>query len=258
MGARRFHIEAADGTDPGRRRPRNEDAVIVFPEIGLYAVADGVSTRPRGNMASECALEHVSAFLGADRTWPMEAEGRRDDVRAHFVAAVEYANEALHREAAAWAKGRGPATTFAGLLVDEERACLAHVGDSRGYRLRDGTFEALTEDDSYANEFIRRGVPREEAHTMENANVLTCALGLSATVDVTARVEVLRAGDVFLACTDGLHGVVPVDEIAGILVENADVNVAAAKLIERANEFGGPDNVSVVLVRVELSDAARR
>jgi protein phosphatase len=242
----RYHIEAAGSTDRGRRRPRNEDAFIAIDDLGLFAVADGVSTRPHGAMASEFALERVITFLKADRTWPMEA----DDALGLLVAAVRHANEHLHHQAWDWPRGEGPATTFAGMLVHDAHACIAHVGDSRVYLLRDGDLTALTEDHSYAAEYMRLGATPEDARKMRDARVLTRALGLGASVDVTGHLELLKTGDVLMACSDGLYGVVPAPEVKDLLTDAVSADVAVDQLIARANGGGGPDNIAVVVVRV--------
>ncbi len=242
----RFHLDAAGGTDRGRRRPGNEDAFVAIDQLGLFAVADGVSSRPNGQMASEHALERVCTFLRADRTWPMAP----NDALGLLMAAVSDANEHLHRHAQNWPNAEGPATTFAGLLVYGDHVCIAHVGDSRVHRLRQRDLEALTEDHSYAAEYVRMGASREEAERMRDARVSTRGLGLRETVDVTGRLEPVQPGDVFLACSDGLHRVVPAREIADILIEAGGADVAVERLIERANQAGGPDNITAVVVCV--------
>jgi PPM family protein phosphatase len=258
MKAHETQIDATGGTDRGRRRVRNEDAFGVFPEIGLFAVADGVGGRLQGDVASERAIEEVSTFLGADRTWPMEAEGKRDDLGAHFVAAVKHANERIHLGGHHQPKEQCMATTFAGILVDHDRACIAHVGDSRVYRLREHAIEALTDDHSLANELIRRAVASSEnAEAIPNGRALARALGLKETVEVSVRLEALRMGDVFLACTDGLHGVVSASEITEILAEMTSAGAAVDRLIACANAGGGPDNVTAVVLRVESPGMAR-
>src|SRR6185437_16914945 len=232
-------------------RPRNEDAFIAVHALALFAVADGVSTRPHGEQASAVAIERVCAFLQRDRTWPMEA----DDALGLLVAAVKHANEHLHREAQEWPKCQGPATTFAALLLHGAHACIVHVGDSRVYRLREGELQPLTEDHTFANDCIRQGATPDEACKMRNAGVLTRGLGLNATVDVTGQAHPLQVGDVLLVCSDGLHHVVPDADIAYILTETPNAALAVARLIERANEAGGPDNISVVVVRVAKGGA---
>jgi serine/threonine protein phosphatase PrpC len=251
MSDRSLRIDAAAGTDRGRRRVRNEDALGVFPDLGLFAVADGVGSRLNGDVASERAIEVVSAFFGADTTWPMEADGKRDDVQAFFVAALKHANEVLRSESQQQPQDFRMATTFAGVLVDKDRVCIAHVGDSRVGRLRDEHLEWLTQDHNMANAFIERGEPEQRARAMPNAKALTRALGLEPSVKVSAQILPLLIGDLFLLCTDGLHGTLPNAEIAAVLVGCEDVGAAVERLVARANERGGPDNITAVLLHAE-------
>jgi PPM family protein phosphatase len=246
-----FRLDAAGSTHIGRRRQRNDDAYLVELDRGLFAVADGVGGRLHGDVASERAIEVVNAFFGADTTWPMEAGGKRDDVRAFFVAALKHANEVLRSESQQQPHDFRMATTFAGLLVDEDRVCIAHVGDSRVGRLRDEQIEWLTQDHNMANAFIERGEPEQRARAMPNAKALTRALGLEASIKVSALLMPLLVSDLFLVCTDGLYGTVPDAEIAAILVGCDDVGAVVEQLIARANERGGPDNITAVLLRAE-------
>jgi protein phosphatase len=237
----RFNVQAAGRTDTGVGRAHNEDAWIVDPAARLYAVADGVSLAPSGEVASERTLTHIHDLV-AYPTWPTTPEG----VSALFIDAVRSANTRLNAR-----QPRAGLTTFAGFLVEGEHACIAHVGDSRVYRLRDGELQRLTEDHTLASDFIARGRPAEEANAMPNATTLSRALGSTAAVDVTARVEELRVGDVFLVCTDGLSGVVPEEDIADVLASIVNTEAAAELLIARANELGGRDNMTTVVVRAE-------
>ena len=249
MSAGGLPFEAAGATHPGLRRPANEDAFALLPELGLFMVANGVSRNAAGKVASAMAVDLVGRFLRGDATWPPGVPGDDSDPLAFFVAAVKRANERIFHTGQRRDDRRGMATTFAGVLVDEGRVRVVHAGDSRVYRLRGRTLERLTEDHSFANEMIAQGMPEAEALALPQAPMLTRALGVGETVAVSARLESAAPGDVLLGCTDGLHGVVAAPEIAGIVMEARDPQAAVRRLIARANERGGPDNVTAVLVR---------
>jgi serine/threonine protein phosphatase PrpC len=249
MDARKGGLDAAGASHTGRRRPHNEDAFGVRPELGLFMVADGVARNAGGAVASSLAVELVPGFLRGDATWPDGVAGDRDDPRGVLVAAVTLANERIHRAGLQRADLHRMATTFAGVLVDGERVAVVHVGDSRVYRLRGERLEALTEDHTFANALIAEGTPEHEALALPNAPMLVRALGAKERVDVSARIETAAPGDVLLLCTDGLHGVLAAPEIAGIILEASDLRAVAERLVARTNERGGPDNVTVVLVR---------
>ncbi len=142
-------------------------------------------------------------------------------------------------------------TTLSALLVLEDRAVLAHVGDSRIYGLRGRRLEQLTHDHTLANVYVQAGVLRQEDVANSDYNhILARAVGTDETVEVDARLVKVEPADTFLLASDGLHGVVDDATIAAILLRERDLTVAAARLVDRANELGGPNNVTVVLVRV--------
>jgi protein phosphatase len=146
---------------------------------------------------------------------------------------------------------RGMGTTFVGLLLLGRTAVVAHVGDSRAYRLRNGKLERLTRDHSLANHLVERGYLRpEDVATYPRRNVITRAIGTHDAVEVDARIVDLRPGDTFLLCSDGLHGEVTDAEIADILQQPGLPTSVVGRLIDRAIEAGGNDNVTAVLVRV--------
>jgi protein phosphatase len=141
-------------------------------------------------------------------------------------------------------------TTIAALLVCGQRAVVAHVGDSRVYRLRAPLLELLTEDHSLFNELVRAGtLDPDHPEDFALGHVITRALGTAPTVEVDARLVQVEPGDTFLLCSDGLHGAVPHREILGILLEHERLDEAAHRLVARANDRGGPDNVTCVLAR---------
>jgi protein phosphatase len=248
--SRKLTIQAAGATHPGRRRHANEDSFAVRADLGLFMVADGVATRADGAIASATALDLVAAFFAdPTSTWPPDVPGTLGQAPARFMAAVKHANQHIHRLARRAPRGDGMATTFVGALLEEDRVCIVHAGDSRAYRLRAGKLEALTVDHNFASELIARGMPAEIAETRADRHALTRALGLQERIAITTRHEAALPGDLMLLCSDGLSDAVTFGELTAILVEAGDLATTVDRLIGRANENGGPDNVTAVLVQ---------
>jgi serine/threonine protein phosphatase PrpC len=234
-------VEAFGLSHPGLIRLTNEDAFIVVPDVGLFAVCDGLGGNAAGEVASRMAVDTLLAAL-KNAHWP---------VPAHLVSAVEHANARVYAAACADPSRSGMATTLTALLVLGETIALAHVGDSRAYRLRARHLEQLTDDHLLVNELLRAGVMTEhEAATSEKRNMITRAVGAEENVEVDARLLAAEPGDTLMLASDGLHGVVSHEDIVAILRGEHDLTRAAVQLIERANDRGGPDNTTVVLVRI--------
>lgn len=253
--------EFAGATHVGRHRDRNGDCFAVRPDLGLFMVADGVRKWDGGDVAAKMAVDLVSSFLAnPETTWPGGAPWSVGDPRATFVAAVMHAHNriAAVARAARQANGRGMATTFAGVLVEAGAVHVAHVGDSRVYRLRGGVLEALTADHTVANELIWQGVPPETALRRPDRWSLSRALGVGDRAPVSARFEHAAPGDVLLLCTDGLHDLVPASELRALLLQLEGLEVGLNRLIECANDHGETDNITAILLRWETTDVRRR
>jgi serine/threonine protein phosphatase PrpC len=235
---------AATGTsDVGRRRGHNEDAFLVMPEAGLFAVADGLGGHASGEVASRAAVESLAARFGA------LAGGPADRLREAF----RIANGAVHALGVADARLSGMGTTMvAAYLPEHGPVAVAHAGDSRAYLFRDGRLVRLTEDHSLLQDFIRNANPSpEEIDAFPHKNVVVRALGMRDTVEIDVGVFEVREGDLLLLCCDGLFGMVPDDRIAVILrQEGSDILRANQLLVDAADEAGGVDNVTSVLVEV--------
>ncbi|MDX6699014.1 MAG: family protein phosphatase [Solirubrobacteraceae bacterium] len=226
-------------SDVGRQRRSNEDRA--YEQAPLFAVADGMGGARAGEVASKIVVETLSEGL---------PEAGSDEER--LAAAVREANGRIHDLATAEPDRAGMGTTVTAAYVGEDGVAIAHVGDSRAYRLREGTLERLTHDHSLVAELVRRGKLTEaEAEEHPQKSVITRALGPEAAVEVDRHTHLARDGDVFLLCSDGLTGMVPEDRIAEILAGAAGLKAAGQALIREANERGGRDNVTVVLFRVE-------
>jgi serine/threonine protein phosphatase PrpC len=223
-------------TDRGLRREANEDAFAYQPDLDLFLVADGMGGHAAGEVASRTAVDTITAklqeLLADDDLTPLRDSRGYPCVGARrLLIAVEHANQQIFRIAEENADQRGMGTTVAALHFSEGFANLCHVGDSRIYRIRGGTIERLTKDHSIA------------------ANVLSRALGTAPMVDATWRVEPVAPGELFVLCTDGVHGVVRDEEILAIVERHSgDPAAACAELIALANERGGRDNSTALVV----------
>ena len=228
-----------DRTDVGRGRPENEDSHLVDPEDGLYAVADGMGGHRAGEVASATAIDALkTAYLG----------GRPID------QAVGAANAAVFAKAAEDAELRGMGTTLTAIALHDSTAELGHVGDSRAYLMRDGTVTQVTRDHSLVEQLVREGrLSPEEAQSHPQRAIITRALGVDRDVVVdTYRVD-LKPGDRLMICSDGLTNMLSDATIAQTLRRHADPQQAADTLVDMANQAGGDDNITVILLDA-LSD----
>ncbi|HEX2044777.1 MAG TPA: Stp1/IreP family PP2C-type Ser/Thr phosphatase [Gaiellaceae bacterium] len=236
--------ETAGKTDAGRKRRRNEDAFVVEPP--LFAVADGMGGAQAGEVASRLAAAAFREFHEADELAP------EDRVRA----IVQEANRRIYDRARSDAGATGMGTTVTAALVEPGQIAIAHVGDSRAYRVREGRLEQLTEDHSLVADLMRSGrLTAEEAETHPQRSVITRALGTDPEVDVDTLTVEASPGDVFLLCSDGLTTMVADDDILELVSESPSLEAAAAALVKAANRGGGEDNVTVVLFAVEGGEA---
>lgn len=240
------------------RREGNEDAYCVRADLGLYLVADGMGGHAAGEVASRLASETIEGVVRDTRnadvnsTWPMPFDTSLSIDGNRLKTAFHMANRRLTAAMDGDEHLKGMATTVAAILIAGARATIAHVGDSRVYRLRGGALSVLTEDHSWVNEQVRAGrLTDHDARRHPWRNVVTRAItgGDDPAPDVQ---EVqLSAGDRLLICSDGLSSVVSPDEIQLLLAGGTPPEAAAAALIDAANEAGGPDNITVVVIDVE-------
>ncbi len=245
-------------SDVGRKRKGNEDALILNEDQKLYVVADGMGGHAAGEVASRVAVEAIAEFVALtggnqEITWPFGLDDSISYEGNRLKTAVRHANSRVLEATRESAEYEGMATTVAAVLVDGDTANLAHVGDSRIYLYHGGTIEQLTRDHSWVNEQIETGaISPEQARSHPLRNVVTRALGGRADLLVDIQSRRMAPGDILLLCSDGLTTMVQDAEIARILGEaGGDVQRAAAALVREANEKGGEDNITVLLLKFE-------
>jgi len=253
-------IQFAALTDVGRVRDGNEDNFLVDKKIGLFVVCDGMGGHAAGEVASALAVRtlHEEIKKEADLIQDYAAASKgaskvtKRDILNMLEFAVNRASQRVHSEAAKDTKKRGMGTTLVCLLVINTQAFIIYVGDSRIYMLRDGLLEQLTEDHTVYNELIKRKkMPREQVEQLAQKNAITRAVGVYEHVEPDTLVLDLTAGDRFLLCSDGLCGYFEDDlEGLGARLGNVDADAAAKTLIDAANERGGKDNITAVIVTV--------
>ena len=247
-------VEAYGSTDVGRKRQHNEDALLVDPELGLFLVADGMGGHAAGEVASARAVEVVRGQLAGGRQALEDlSRAATPEARAAAAALVETAVQRacaeVYRLAAADPSKRGMGTTLVSLVVAGNKAVVGHVGDSRVYLLRSGQCHRLTEDHTLVAAQVKAGtLTREQAQASQFRNVITRAVGIQESVQVDTLMVDLLPRDTFLLCTDGLYGYLPDEELAPLLANGAAKDLPA-RLIGLANERGGRDNITAVVVR---------
>jgi protein phosphatase len=248
-----YRLEAFGLTDIGQVRALNEDYFALRPIIGLYTLADGMGGHAAGEVASRMAIECVChAIEHPSEVWPPDCHPRaRHPGGALLGEALQVAHRRLGLEARETPGCKGMGTTFVGALFTSGRVAIAHVGDSRAYRLRGRQLVQMTEDHSLLNDYVRAGLFNpDDGGPFPYPSAITRAVGMDAELEVDVRMDAPTLGDVYLLCSDGLTGLVSPSEIAGILLMERDLGRAARGLVQRANELGGHDNITVVLVRV--------
>jgi protein phosphatase len=250
-----LRIEVAGETNVGMKRNHNEDNFSIIEEAGLYIVADGMGGHASGEVASQMAVDAMREFFSAtaqdpERTWPYKMDRSKGYEENRLITAIKLANLRIYESAQRDPRQRGMGTTIVALFAVEDGVYMAHVGDSRGYRIRDGHIEQLTEDHSLLNDYIKmKRLTPEEIANFPHKNVIVRALGMKDTVKVDTRFEQPRANDTYLLCSDGLSGPVTDPDLLDIVTKSPDLKTAASRLIQRGNENGGPDNITVVLAR---------
>ena len=249
-------LEITSATDPGMVRSHNEDSVAADPANGLVVLADGMGGYNAGEVASGMATTVIVTEMqqALSRVRPFDNDPKTNQpVAARLLREqVLKANTSIYQAAQSQPQYAGMGTTLVVCLFYDNRMLVAHLGDSRLYRLREGEFTQVTRDHSLLQEQIDSGlITPEQAKHAQHKNLVTRALGIDPSVEPEIREYPTRPGDIYLLCSDGLNDMVE-DEDIGMAVETLGANLplAAQQLVQMANDNGGRDNVSVILVRV--------
>ena len=235
-------------TDPGMIRTENEDSIGTRPEAGLAVLADGMGGHQAGEVASKLAVDTIIKYLT-----DTYAADRKESPAKRISEAIRRANATIFDTAHKHEEYAGMGSTIVTVMFRNGELVVGHVGDSRLYRFRQGKLEQMTEDHSVIQELVNRGLfTHEEARASVGKNLVTRALGVDADVLIDVNAVPLEPNDLYLLCSDGLNDVVNDEDIARILaVSSENLYTAAFKLVTLANQRGGPDNISVILIRQE-------
>ncbi|MFW2389932.1 MAG: PP2C family protein-serine/threonine phosphatase [Polyangiales bacterium] len=255
-----MNFTAAGLSDVGLQREHNEDSYCILSEHRLFVVADGMGGHRAGDVASRMATAEMTAFFDATQAngegvqWSAEQDPRMSSDQSRLVSAVKLANQRIFQASIQNRAVQGMGTTVVGALFNREdsKINIAHVGDSRAYRIRGDAMTQLTRDHSLLNDYLLVMPNMSDAQRERlPSNVITRALGMQQAVAVDASVEDAFPGDVFVLCSDGLNGMVTDDRILEIVLDaKSDVENTVKTLIAEANRNGGEDNITVVSVRI--------
>lgn len=257
-------LEIICQTDPGMVRSHNEDSVACEAACGLVVLADGMGGYNAGEVASGIAVSVVETEicqrLKDDNPIDRDEESGDELGEALLRDNMLKANTSIFQAAQSQPQYAGMGTTIVAGLFYDNKVVVGHIGDSRMYRLREGVLESITRDHSLLQEQIDSGmISREDARTSKNKNLVTRAVGIDAVVVPEIHAHDVRIGDIYLLCSDGLNDMVEDDDIQSTLYAmQGNLPLAAEQLIQLANDNGGRDNVSVILVKVKGEFAASR
>ncbi len=250
-----LQVKACGLSDVGMIRIHNEDCFEIDAQRQLFVVADGMGGHSHGEIASRIAVESIREFvdraLDQDQTWPFAYEANFQHHSNALKSAIRLAHNSVLTAIQRDVSLHGMGTTVASFLLSRDTAAVAHVGDSRVYRLREGVLECLTQDHTWVNEQVLAGfLSEDQARTHPLKNVVTRALGGDAEIDVDLQEIDVEPGDLYLLCSDGLTTMLRDSEIQGLVTEHRSLDKICRLLVQEANSRGGLDNVTVLMVRV--------
>ncbi len=248
-------LEVATATDPGMVRSHNEDSIGTDVDIGLAVLADGMGGYNAGEVASGIAVAMLTTEMRQvlEDQAPHAVEASGETLAEKFVRENSAkANAAIYQTAKSQPQYAGMGTTLVVCLFFDNRMTVGHIGDSRLYRLRQDTFEQVTRDHSLLQEQIDSGmITKEQARYSQNKNLVTRAVGIDPDVETEIHTYIVEPGDIYLLCSDGLSDMVQDEDIHSTLSTlQSNLPLAATQLVQLANDSGGRDNISVILVRV--------
>jgi len=250
-------LESFGTTDVGRKRAHNEDSLSISDELRLFIVADGMGGHNAGEVASSTAVDTIQQFIrrcvkDKDFTWPFGINPNISEEANILITAIRIANRNVCVKAAEHYDYTGMGTTVVALYVEDDSiAHIAHVGDSRAYLVRNGTISQITIDHSWISEQIQKNIiSQEDARNHRWKNVITRALGNKINVDIDLNTIQMQTDDLILLCTDGLSTMLDDSEILKILTDaEGKTDRACKSLIQTANDKGGLDNITVILLK---------
>ena len=255
-----MNFTAAGLSDVGLQREHNEDSFCILSEHRLFVVADGMGGHRAGDVASRMATAEIKLFFDAtadvddDTQWPGDEDSELTPEQRRLVSAIKLANQRIFQASIRNRSVQGMGTTVVGALFDrtDRKIHVAHVGDSRAYRVRAGGITQLTRDHSLLNDYLLVMPNLSDAQKERlPSNVITRALGMQDAVAVDVCFDRVEAGDIYVLCSDGLNGMVGNDRILDIVqTSGGDIEWAAKALVSEANQNGGEDNITVVLVQI--------
>jgi len=256
-------LEIVSQTHPGVVRSHNEDCVEFDVSCGLVVLADGMGGHNAGEIASSITVSLITSEIkhSLENMRPEDRGEGGEDVGVMLLREkLQKANTAIYNASLSQPQCAGMGTTVVAGLFYDNRLAVAHVGDSRMYRLRGAIFEPITRDHSLLQEQIDRGIlSPKDARLSRNKNLITRAVGVDPAVEAEIHVHAVQVGDIYLLCSDGLNDMVADDEIGTRLhMLRANLQLMARQLIEMANDNGGRDNVSVILVKINGEFAVPR
>jgi serine/threonine protein phosphatase PrpC len=248
-------IRYAAKTDVGMKRTHNEDYFSLIEDEQLFIVADGMGGHAMGEVASKMAADTLSEFYhrtkDEDATWPYKMDRQLSYVENRLVCGIKLANWRIYEAATKDPRCKGMGTTLVSCLVAGDKVYFAHVGDSRGYRIRGDQIKQITRDHSLLEDYkeAKPDMSEDEQKNFPHKNVITRALGMRDTVQVDIKHDSIEDGDTFLLCCDGLSGMVEDKKLAEIVRgAGGDLEKAVSALVDMANRNGGVDNITVILL----------
>jgi len=249
-------VRFAGKTDIGRVRAHNEDSLLIPREMALAVVSDGMGGHAAGDVASRITVETIDQHYrdtarSGPQTWPFKLPSLEIEKQRMSVA-IQLANSNIFETAAADGSKKGMGCTVDAIYFNQGRFFIGHVGDSRVYRIREGRIQMLTEDHSLLNDYLRmKELSGDEGVHFPQKNVVVRALGLAEQVHVDVIADAFKVGDVFLLCSDGLSGMLDDPVLLDIITARDSLDTTCNELIKAANDAGGNDNITAILVRIE-------
>ena len=245
-------VEVGFKSDKGLKRKNNEDAFFVIPEENIFMVADGVGGHNSGEIASRTTISKIVEYI---RKNALGKDFTEIEVKDYFIKCIEKVNKSVYDLSMLQPENTGMATTVAIAYIDRDNAYVTNVGDSRAYLFREGALTQITEDHTYVNALIRKGIiTKEEARFHEKKNIITKAIGGEALTSPDFFCVSIAPGDVIILCTDGLHGEIGDDMICRIVAAGAGMTETCSSLVNKANQCGGRDNITIICLKIKGDD----